>query len=178
MTKLTFFTVILLNFFLLVSCAETVREGRSVSAYVREVNGDIQVSYGSDAKIVRLSEFDPAADSYKPVDTGDPVLAEDKQTLGWTVEYENCCTSYPIPTVLVLYRAGNIIQRLQNGQMIWNWRFWNRGDQIVLQTGPTHGDQCAYYLRDAETGRVLDEKACDDLPLPDWAISLEDSGNH
>jgi hypothetical protein len=39
-----------------------------------------------------------------------PIVAEDKQTVGWLIDYENCCTSYPIPLTLVIFRSGEIIR--------------------------------------------------------------------
>jgi len=42
-------------------------------------------------------------------------IAEDKRTVGRTVLYENCCTSYPIPLLLVIYRDGKVQQRLNTG---------------------------------------------------------------
>jgi hypothetical protein len=35
-----------------------------------------------------------------------PKLSPDKQTTGWQIDQDNCCTSYPIPTRLAIYRAG------------------------------------------------------------------------
>ena len=35
-----------------------------------------------------------------------PKLSDDRQTAGWLIEQENCCTSYTIPTSLAIYRAG------------------------------------------------------------------------
>jgi hypothetical protein len=34
-----------------------------------------------------------------------PRLAVDKRTAGWLTEQDNCCTSYTIPTGLIIYRA-------------------------------------------------------------------------
>jgi hypothetical protein len=48
-------------------------------------------------------------------------LAEDRQTMGWTENYDNCCTSYAVPLVLVLFRSGSVMQRIAPGQMIWRW---------------------------------------------------------
>ena len=48
-------------------------------------------------------------------------IAEDGRTVGWTVLYDNCCTSYPIPLLLVIYKDGKVQQRLnKSGQMIYD----------------------------------------------------------
>jgi hypothetical protein len=45
-------------------------------------------------------------------------IADDKKTVGWLAEYENCCTSYAVPLKLVIYRDGKVRQRLGDGMMI------------------------------------------------------------
>ena len=41
--------------------------------------------------------------------------------VGWTVLYDNRCTSYPIPLLLVIYKDGKAQQRLnKSGQMIYD----------------------------------------------------------
>lgn len=35
-----------------------------------------------------------------------PKLAADKETMGWLIEHENCCTLYSIPAGLTIYKAG------------------------------------------------------------------------
>jgi hypothetical protein len=36
----------------------------------------------------------------------DPRLASNDRTAGWLIEQDNCCTSYPIPTRIGVYRDG------------------------------------------------------------------------
>ena len=100
----------------------TVRAGADdgvahVLDVVREGNGDIRIVDDAGTEVFRLGDFDPASD-FKPVDTDAPVLSANRTARGWTVLYENCCTSYPIPTVLVVYRAGGATTRIENGMMI------------------------------------------------------------
>jgi hypothetical protein len=83
-------------------------------------------------------------------------VADDKRTVGWSAEFENCCTSYPVPLVLVVYRDGKVQQRLGDGMMIYDWRFWAGGRQVAFCTGTVHGDSGGHCeLHDAKTGRTL-----------------------
>jgi len=86
-----------------------------------------------------------------------PRTSADKQTAGWQVNFENCCTSYDIPLTLVLYRAGKIVQTIAAGQMIYDWQFW-ANDKVAISSGPTHGDFGRHLgLYDVTTGKLLKE---------------------
>jgi|SRR5664279_444023 len=86
-----------------------------------------------------------------------PRISADKQTAGWQANLENCCTSYDIPLTLVLYRAGNIVQTIAPGQMIYDWQFWTN-DKVAISSGPTHGDFGRHLgLYDVATGKLLKE---------------------
>jgi hypothetical protein len=67
-----------------------------------------------------------------------PKLAADKQTAGWLIEQENCCTSYSIPTGLAIYQAGRK-RLLSDGLMIYDWSFVGEGSQVAVSTGAVHG---------------------------------------
>jgi hypothetical protein len=84
-------------------------------------------------------------------------VAEDRQTVGWAVEFDNCCTSYPIPLGLVIYKEGKVRQRLnRGGQMIYDWNFLSSGREVAFCTGTVHGNSgTKCELHDAKTGRVL-----------------------
>jgi hypothetical protein len=106
-------------------------------------------------------------------------IAQDGKTAGWTAEYPNCCTSYPIPLVLVIYRNGRIRHRLHDGMMIYDWRFWAHGQRVAFCTGTTHGPSTGHCeLHDVESGRTL---AKVDPPVgeaaeykyPRWARGLQ-----
>jgi hypothetical protein len=105
----------------------------------------------------------------------DPKVSADKQTAGWLVDYENCCTSYSISLTLVLYRSGKVVQRIAPGQMIYDWHFW-KNNEVAVSYGPTHnpsGPQIRLY--DIRTGKLLKEwhgEYSDKLPV--WAEGLRD----
>jgi hypothetical protein len=85
-------------------------------------------------------------------------LAGNKLEAGWLVEFANCCTSYPIPLTLIIYRPGKPLERFGNGMMIADWHFEAGGKQVAFSTNTVHGDLVPQYeLRDTSTGRLLDK---------------------
>jgi len=106
------------------------------------------------------------------VSAGDPKLAEDAQTAGWLVNFENCCTSYPIPLTLVIFRDGRIRREIRPGLMIYDWDFRESGGNVALCQGTTHGNvvpNCVLYR--ALTGKKLSEWGGKGHP-PDWVGKL------
>ena len=103
-------------------------------------------------------------------------IAEDGRTVGWTVLYDNCCTSYPIPLLLVIYKDGKVQQRLnKGGQMIYDWGFRASGKQVAFCTGTTHGDSGGHCeLHDAITSRTIAViNGHLDKGSPAWARGLQ-----
>jgi hypothetical protein len=104
---------------------------------------------GRDAKVSK--EKDQVAFS-------SPQVAGDNQTVGWLAEFPNCCTSYPIPMTLVIYRDGKIIQQLKPGMMIVDWRFRVGGRQVAFCTNTVHGDSAPHCeLYDVNSAKLLEE---------------------
>jgi hypothetical protein len=135
--------------------------------YVDDADGRVHIvnSAGRDVTIPKEKD---------QVRCDEPGIAEDKRTAGWLVDYENCCTSYPIPLTLVIYRDGRIQRRLQPGLMIFDWRFVERGRKIALSQGTVHGmTRRSLSLYNARTGRVLQTWDGDfEQTPPDWARGL------
>src|SRR6266700_1859526 len=52
-----------------------------------------------------------------------PQISEDGHTIGWLALTPNCCTSYPLPTGLVVFRNGRIVQDFAEAPPIWRWTF-------------------------------------------------------
>jgi hypothetical protein len=138
-----------------------------ITHFYRHDNGTIDIWYNSYHSSVTPKEIDPNASPDSPVNTENLALAADGKTLGWLVDYKNCCTSYPIPKVLVLYKSGRTFQKFSSDMMIWNWRFYKDGQQLALLEGPPHGGGCHgdYKLYDIMTGKMLDEYNQVDKPL-------------
>jgi len=136
-------------------------------AYVEEADGVVHIvtREGKDTGIPKEKD-QVRAESVK--------VAEGRQAAGWLVDYENCCTSYPIPLTLVVYRSGRIIQRIQPGLMIFDWRFVEGAKQIALSSGTVHGMTFrSLSLYDVRTGRQLRrwEGSWKETPPP-WARGL------
>jgi hypothetical protein len=101
-------------------------------------------------------------------------IADDKKTVGWLADYENCCTSYPLSLELMIYKDGKVRQRLGDGMTIYDWRFWEGGKQAAFCSGTVHGDSGGHCeLHDAISGRTLDTlEGCLDEDSPHWARGL------
>jgi len=150
-------------------CAPLAAPGRTPlveKAYV-DVEGSVH--------IVETGRGDKTVPKEKDqVGSGELGIADDKKTVGWLAEYENCCTSYAIPLKLVIYRNGKVRQRLGDGLMIYDWRFWEGGTQAAFCSGTVHGDSGGHCeLHDASSGRTLDtlDGHLDD-DSPKWAAGM------
>lgn len=91
------------------------------------------------------------------------LVSPDHKTAGWAVLEKNCCTSYDIPTRLVVYYQEKFMTLMppHSPQMIWDWEF-KRGAEIVMRSGPTHGNMCVNSVHDVHTGKKVREKDCVD----------------
>lgn len=76
-----------------------------------------------------------------------PAASVDGKTIGWLALTLNCCTSYPLPTALVLYRNGKVSTVLGEGQPIWRWVFTQDGTIVSFVTHPPHGAYEVNYFR-------------------------------
>ena len=107
-----------------------------------------------------------------------PLLGPDRRTVGWLALFPNCCTSYPIPLELVLFRNGVVIQRIVGAEMpIWGWRFVVGSNQVAITQRPTHGAAPDHYeLRDVASGQLVEEYDREEGQppenIPQWAQGL------
>jgi len=108
------------------------------------------------------------------VDVSAPKLSTDKQTAGWLIHEDNCCTSYSIPTRLLIFRADKKL-RLGDGLMIYDWCFVDGSARVAVSTGTVHGMVDRHLLLyDASSGQQLQEwNGKDDEAPPPWAKDLE-----
>lgn len=100
-------------------------------------------------------------------------VARDGRTVGWLADFPGCCQSYPIPRSLVIYRAGQIVQRMHSdlGPPIWKWQFRRGSKQVAYYVEYAHGGRgVGCELRDVKTGRLLAKWQRESgKPLPGWA---------
>lgn len=102
-----------------------------------------------------------------------PKLAPDKQSAGWLILQENCCTSYPIPISVAIYTAKKT-RLLGDGLMVYDWCFVGEGSQVALSTGTVHGMTSRHLsLYDSRSGMLL-EVWNEEMggALPTWAKDL------
>lgn len=95
----------------------------------------------------------------------DPHISPDGHTAGWLVLEANCCTSYPLPTELVLFRDGRILRRFTGDTVIWAWAFSPDGQAVAWRERTAHGaSSIVYHLRRIADGKALAQFACDLKP--------------
>lgn len=124
--------------------------------------GPLHIIYGDGTEIVKslppLKASTEKETVFNAVGFSDVQLAEDRQTLGWTINVENCCTSYSIPLRVVVFRHKQVLHTFRQGQMVWSWMFVQGGKQIAVVVGPTHGtDVGDNRLYDVKTGKLISE---------------------
>jgi hypothetical protein len=124
--------------------------------------GSLHILYGDKTEVIEKlpPKQKPTEDSVVFNEEGitEPKAAEDKRTIAWTEQFDNCCTSYSIPLVLAVYHSGGHIVEIQQGQMVWNWMLLAGGKRIAAVWGPVHfSDIGDYQLYDTETGHIIDE---------------------
>ena len=101
-------------------------------------------------------------------------VSRDGQTVGWLADKSNCCTSYPLPMVLVLWRGGKVIHRFTGAPPTFHWAFGPGADEVVLQQEYPHGPEYITYSRmRISSGKQLARYKCDQNnrtkePQPGW----------
>jgi len=89
------------------------------------------------------------------VDLDGPYFAEDGQTVGRAVSFRTDCVTYPIPGLIVVYRAGKVV-RLDDGFMVYRWDFVDKGQHVAVSSGSIHWMHGIHLtLYDAGTGKRL-----------------------
>lgn len=142
--------------------------GAQIERVYADENGTVHVVHaGGKVDTIRVRKQQVGSDDIK--------VASDRRAAGWTQLYPNCCTSYPIPLTIAVYRDGRVRRRFTPGLMIYKWQFWAEGRQIAFCTGTVHGDQgVTCELHDVDTGRMLaDFRGLPDERSPSWARGLQ-----
>lgn len=151
----------------------------------RYETGPLHIVYGDGTEYVKtlppLERSTEKETVFNDVGFSGVQLAEDRQTIGWTINVENCCTSYSIPVSLVIFRHRQILHTFDLGQMVWSWMFIKGGDRVAVVSGPTHGPEIGdYCLYNARTGKLIAEVWGDEDTqalkpnAPQWAKQLQD----
>lgn len=146
--------------------------------------GPLHVIYTDGTEIVQtLPPLKPSTDKeivFNAVGFSGVELAQDRETLGWTINVQNCCTSYSIPFSVVVFHYKRVLHTFDQGQMVWSWMFVEGGKQVAVVFGPTHGPEVGdYRLYDVKTGNLVSEVWGDadtqslKTNAPDWAKRLQ-----
>lgn len=145
-----------------------VADGNYLSAEIDKA-GQLQITTTDHRVIV-------AEKRQNQVGFSQPAISEDKTTIGWLALYPNCCTSYPIPLALVIFKAGRMVQTFGNGFPVWAWSFQANGKQAAFRQETVHGHLgVRYELRDIASGHLLAEQNGDpDDKSPKWVLDLVD----
>ena len=125
--------------------------------------GPLHIIYSDGTEIVKtlppLKAGTEKESVFNAVGFSDVQLAEDRQTLGWTIEVENCCTSYSIPKSLVVFRDKQVLHTFKPGPMIWSSKFVQGGKRLEVVSGTVHGSDVGDdQLYDVMTGKLISEK--------------------
>ena len=146
--------------------------------------GPLHVIYSDGTEVVQklppLKKSTDKETAFNEVGFSEVQLADDKKTLGWAVQVENCCTSYSIPLTVVVFRSGKILHSF-NQQMVWKWMFLPGSIQLAIVWGPTHGPEVGdYRLYNIASGSLVSEVWGDEdtqslkNDAPNWARELEE----
>jgi len=102
-------------------------------------------------------------------------LSADHRLAGWLTLVPNCCTSYPIPSTLVIMKNGKVVQKFREELAIFHWAFSADGATVAYQGSTVHGCAATFYrLRRVSDGEILATFECNcesggaRLPVPDW----------
>jgi hypothetical protein len=132
---------------ILFACIADAAAGQTVSRAFCGEDGKAHLVYaGAPERTISPEE--------KQVGCADITVAEDGRTVGWAVQVDNCCTSYPIPVAVVLLNNGRKTV-LPCDQVLWQWRFIDQGKRVAILTGPVHGWASAADLYDSHTAKRL-----------------------
>ncbi len=159
-------------------CVASLAWGNSPNRYIEQAQADtdnsgrIHIVLSDGSRIRMPLEKDQ-------VDTQQLQIAPDGIMAGWLVRVPNCCTSYPIPTTLILYAPGRPIRRLGDGLMIYTREFLGKGDRVAINSGTVHGMTTVNLtLWDVRNGKLLQKwnGAWNDLP-PTWGAGVARFGH-
>jgi hypothetical protein len=83
-------------------------------------------------------------------------ISADKTSVGWLVDSDFCCTSYPLQFMLVVYRPSQPLRHFKgDGRAIFDWKFVGSGSQVAFYQDYPHGNPIQHYeLRDVESERL------------------------
>jgi hypothetical protein len=93
------------------------------------------------------------------VGASQPQVSFDNRSAGWLVDFDNCCTSYPLSLPLVIYRPGKPQLTFRgDARAIFDWHFFDGGKRFAMCQEFPHGNLMPHYeLHEVDSGRLLDK---------------------
>jgi hypothetical protein len=167
-------------FICIATCAGLARIAQAAETYVR-------ATVGSDGRLHIVTqdgrEISPKLQADQ-VGFEDVKISPAGRAVGWLALYTNCCTSYPIPLRLVIYRNGELRSFTGHELPVWRWCFEAGGTRVAFEQETVHGGMGVHYeLRDIVTGRLLaqfdpkpNQNGNAEVPpkdLPKWAAEVD-----
>jgi hypothetical protein len=131
-----------------------------------EVNayGSVTVST-EDGRHITPAPVAPVIEGFKNVGAIEAAISPDHQSVGWLAEFENCCTSYPLPLKLVILHNSRL-HVLAGNAAIWFWSFQDGGKRVAAREELPHGEEGVHYdLWDVASGK----RVADYTPQYDYA---------
>ena len=75
-----------------------------------------------------------------------PIFSDDRKAVGWLVDSDFCCTSYPIQLMLVVYTPGKPLHHFMgDGRAIFRWGFVDGGKRVAFYQDFLHGTAGPHY---------------------------------
>lgn len=103
-------------------------------------------------------------------------ISGDGTAVGWVDYYQNCCTSYPVPILVEVYKAGKR-HAFQPGIAPWHWCFVDGSSSVAAISTTVHGPQHEVI----ERGDIASGKKTGDFvwmqdgtypDAPSWVVAI------
>jgi len=156
----------------------------SASSAIAELYEKVQIDSNGQLHIVTTDNRE-ILPSKRELQSGDKIekqvnfeqaaVSDDKTTVGWLAQYPNCCTSYPIPLELVIYRNGKTLRVFKGSELpIWIWKFEAKGAQVAFKQETVHGGGGVHFeLREIISDRLVGSYNDEPTPnAPAWVRDL------
>ena len=127
------------------------------SGHHKETYAGFETSDAGDTFIVRTDGSKIPLPQFRyQVEIESPRVSSDGKRVGWLADMPFCCTSYPVPMFLVIFKGGAVERVIEQGQCIFDWAFVRDGTAVSYYQGTLHGsDYKGFTLRDVRTNAVL-----------------------
>lgn len=154
--------------------AETDAQQRFVRAE-ESAQHDLVITTSSGQQIV-IGKSDQKPDGEQQVGFKDIAISPDGHAVGWTALFPNCCTSYPVPMLVEVYRAGKR-STFDPAIAPWHWCFVDGSEKIAAVSTTVHGPQNEIIeLWDVLSGKKLEEftwmEGERNANAPKWVASI------